>query len=339
MILQYSGDPRNLIRKFPGTFLSPVFDVPVRSGPAARDYTYGMEKASAPESPGRSGGRRAGAHGSGPQILQYLDYRDFIRDHCAHRRETDPGFSQRNFAREAGLPLSSSSLLPAILKGRRSLSQSLRIKFGKALGLSEREFRYFDLLVQFNQAKGMTEKNHFFAQLAKFRSSRAHIVGETQYRFFSRWYYSAVWNYFGIDQKQRNPAAIAARILPAITPTQAEESIRLLLDLGLIKKTASGYMVTDKHLYTEKDVQALAARQHIQELTGMAMQVFETVPAQRRQYNALMFSISEDGFKAVKDRIRSFQEELREIIDRDGKEDRIYTLTMQLFPNSRVEEA
>lgn len=274
--------------------------------------------------------------GGAPQILQYLDYRDFIRDYCAHRKTGDPDFSQRNFARKAGLPLSSSSLLPAIMKGRRNLSPSLRIKFGKAMGLGEREYRYFDLLVQFNQAKGMTEKNHFFAQLSKFRSSRAHIVGGAQYRFFSKWYFSAVWNFFGIEQKQKHPALIASRIFPPITPAQAEESIRLLLELGLIKRTASGYAVTDKHLYTEKDVQAMAARQHMQELTGMAMQVFESVPADQRQYNALMFSISGEGFQAVKDRIRSFQEELREIIDKDGKEDRIYTLTMQLFPNSQA---
>jgi uncharacterized protein (TIGR02147 family) len=284
-------------------------------------------------------GQERGKPASGPpQILHYLDYRDYLRDYCEYRREEDGKFSQRTFAKEAGLPASCSSLLPAIVKGRRQLSPNLRIKFGKALKLGERDYRYFDLLVQFNQAKGMTEKNFFFAQLGKFRSSRAQIVGETQYRFFSQWYFSAVWNYFGVDQKQKNPAAIAARIFPPITPAQAEEAVKLLLDLGLIKKTASGYAVTDKHIYTEKNVQAMAARQHIQELTGMAMQVFENVPAEARQYNALMFSISGEGFQAIKDRIRSFQEELREIIDRDGKEDRIYTLTMQLFPNSKLPE-
>lgn len=297
-----------------------------------------MELKPSREPAGQSSSKRsAGTVRKKPLILQYLDYRDFIRDHCAYRKDAESRFSQRSFARLAGLPLSSSSLLPAILKGRRNLSQSLRVKFGKALDLSDREYRYFDLLVQFNQAKGMTEKNHFFAQLAKFRSSRAQIVDETQYRYFSKWYHSAVRNYFGINQKQKNPAAIASRILPSITPSQAEESIHLLLELGLIKKTASGYTVTDKHLYTEKDVRALAAKQHIQELTGMSMQVLETVPAHRRQYNALMFSISENGFHAVKERIRSFQEELRDIIDRDDKEDRIYTLTMQLFPNSKTE--
>jgi uncharacterized protein (TIGR02147 family) len=272
----------------------------------------------------------------GPQILQYLDYRDFLRDYATYQKSLDENFSQRSFAKDAGMPASTSSLFPAIIKGRRQLSPNLRIKFGKALKLGEREYRYFDLLVQFNQAKGMAEKNFFFAQLTKFRSSRAQIVGETQYRFFSKWYYSAVWNYFGIDQKQRHPGIIAANIYPPLTPSQVEESIKLLLEIGLIKKTASGYTVTDKHIYTEKNVQAMAARQHIHELTGMAMEVFEDLPPEVRQYNALMFSISGEGFKTIKERIRSFQEELREIIDRDGKEDRIYTLTMQLFPNSKV---
>lgn len=276
--------------------------------------------------------------GKTPRILQYLDYRDFIRDHCDCRKSVDPGFSQRAFAREAELPPSCSSLLPSVIKGRRNLSANLRIKFAKALGLSERDFRYFDLLVQFNQAKGMIEKNHFFSLLTKFRSSRARIVGEGQYRYYSKWYYSAVWTYFGIDQKQRHPAVIASRIFPSMTVAQVEESIRLLLSLGLIQKTASGYATTDKHLYTEKDIHAIATRQHLHELTETAMQALETVPPDRRQYNALMFSVSEAGFQAVKDRIRSFQEELREIVDSDSREDRIYTLTMQLFPNSQSKE-
>ena len=273
--------------------------------------------------------------GAAPRILHYLDYRDFIRDHCAWRKARDPGFSQRIFAGEAGLPPTCSSLLPSVVNGRRNLSLNLRIKFGKALGLSERDFRYFDLLVQFNQAKGMIEKNHFFAQLSKFRSSRARIVGEAQYRFYSTWHHSAVWTYFTYDQKQRHPGIIGARLFPVATPAQVEESIRLLLSLGLIKKTASGYAVTDKHLSTEKDLKAMATRQHLHDLSALAMGALDSVPPECRQFNALMFSVSEAGFRAVKDRIGSFQEELREIVDQDSDEDRIYTLTLQLFPNTQ----
>lgn len=270
-----------------------------------------------------------------PDILQYLDYRVYLADFCENRRRSDPDFSQRSFAKDAGLPKSSSSLLPAVLKGRRNLSQNLRVKFAKGLGLPEREARYFDLLVQFNQAKGMPEKNHFFAQLAKFRTSRAYILGETQFEFFSKWYYSAVRNFFGMHNKERNPAVIAGKLFPEVTASQVEESIRLLLELGLIKRTANGFVTTEKHIFTPRDVQAKAAREHMRELTRMSMEVMEKVPQESRQYNAIMFTISPQGFTAVKERMRSFLEELREIIDRDQGEDRIYSLTMQLFPNSQ----
>ncbi len=271
-----------------------------------------------------------------PRILYYLDYRAYLKDYYAFRRSRDGDFSQRVFAKEVGIALVSSSLIPAILNGQRNMSPNLRIKFGKALGLSERDYRYFDLLVQFNQAKGMTEKNFFFSHLAKFRTSRAQILDETQYRFFSRWYYSAVWNYFGIYQNRKHPGIIGASMVPPISSGQVEESVKLLLELGLIKKTAAGYAVTEKHIYTEKDVQAMAVRQQFLELMGMAVQVLDTVPPEERQYNSLMFSISPAGFNSIKDRIRSFQEEVREIIDHDAKEDRIYTLNMQLFPNSKA---
>lgn len=271
-----------------------------------------------------------------PRLLQYLDYRAFLADYCEWRRLADPGFSQRVFAKEADLPASSSSLLPAVLKGRRNLSQNLRVKFSKALKLAERDANYFDVLVQFNQAKGMSEKNFFFTQLSKFRTSRAHVLNETQFEFFSKWYYSAIRSFFSMETGERNPVAIAARLFPEVTPAQVEDAIRLLLSLELIKKTANGYAVTEKHISTPKDVQARTAREHMLELTRMSMEILDKTPAALRQYNALMFTVSPQGFETVKERIRSFLEELREILDRDQGEDRIYSLTLQLFPNSRL---
>jgi uncharacterized protein (TIGR02147 family) len=271
-----------------------------------------------------------------PNIFQYLDYRLYLEDYCQWRRASDPDFSQRSFARDAGLPPSSSSLLPAIIKGRRSLSQNLRVKFTKAMKLPDREAQYFDALVQFNQARGMTEKNFFFARLSNFHSSRAQVLSASQFEYFSKWYYSAVRNFFGMETRERNPAVIAGRLFPEVTPLQVEESIRLLLDLGLIRRTANGYTLSDKHISTPKDVQAKAAREHVLALTRMSLEILDQTPPELRQYNALMFTVSQQGFSTIKERVRSFLEELREILDRDQGEDRIYSLTLQLFPNSRL---
>jgi uncharacterized protein (TIGR02147 family) len=271
-----------------------------------------------------------------PKVQDYLDYRAFLNDFYEWKRVADPEFTQRVFAREIGLPASGSSMLPAILKGKRNLSQSLRVKFARALSLPERSSRYFDLLVQFNQAKGMEEKNHFFSQLSRFHASKAHVLQESQFEYFSRWHYSAVRTYFLMETRERDPSRIAAKLFPEVSAEKVAEAIKVLLELGLIKKTVNGYTVTEKHLTTPPDVRAEAARKHVHELSRLSLEVLDRAPPDLRQFNTLMFSVSPQGFTALKDRARSFLEEVREILDRDQGEDRIYTLNLQLFPNSRL---
>lgn len=271
-----------------------------------------------------------------PKVQDYLDYRAFLNDYYDWRRAADPDFTQRVFAREIGLPAAGSSMLPAILKGRRNLSQNLRVKFAHALSLPERSTRYFDLLVQFNQAKSMVEKNFFFSQLSRFHASKAHVLQENQFEYFSHWHYSAVRTFFLMETKERNPARIAAKLFPEVSPEKVEEAIKVLLELDLIRKTVNGYTVTDKHITTPQDVRAAAARRHVHELSRLSLEVFDRTPPDLRQFNTLMFSVSPEGFTTLKERAKSFLEEVREILDRDQGEDRIYTMNLQLFPNSRL---
>src|SRR3954471_936193 len=93
-----------------------------------------------------------------PDIYQYLDFRLFVRDYCSRQKSHRSSFSQRVFAQSAGIPMASSSFLPAVIAGKRNLSANYRLKFAKALGLDSKEMLFFELLVQFNQAKTMEEK-------------------------------------------------------------------------------------------------------------------------------------------------------------------------------------
>jgi uncharacterized protein (TIGR02147 family) len=271
-----------------------------------------------------------------PNIFLFLDYREFVKDFCKYQKSMNRAFSLRTFSGKISPTLFTSGLLYAILKRKRNMSSSLRPKFVRAMGLKEREGQYFDWLVQFNQAKDMEEKNHYFQQLSQFRGSRAKILSESQYKFFANWYYPVIWNFFDMNQTEANPREIAKRIHPPVTTAQADDAIRLLLDLGLIKKTANGYAITDKHLATEQDFRGFAAKHYNLQFINMAAQMLDTVEPQRRQYNTLVFSTSERGFDAIKERIVSFQEELKEIIDRETNTDRVFTLSMQLYPNTKA---
>lgn len=271
-----------------------------------------------------------------PNIFLYLNYREFIKDYCDFQKSVSPAFSLRTFSGRISPALFTSGLLYAILKGKRNMSSTLRTKFVRAMDLKEREGQYFEFLVQFNQAKDMEEKNHFFLQLSQFRGSKAKILGESQYKFFSNWYYPVIWNFFEVCQTESNPVEIARRIRPTITATQVEEAIQALLGLKLIKRMANGYAVTEKHVATEPEFRGFLAKHYNLQFIQMGAGMLDSVAAQHRQYNTLVFSTSERGFAAIKERIVSFQEELKEIIDRERETDRVCTLSMQLYPNTKI---
>ena len=111
----------------------------------------------------------------------------------------------------------------------------------------------------------------------------------------------------------------------------------MLLQLGLLRRTANGFEPTENHVTTEKEVQDLVASHHHKEFINMAARMLDEVPPEQRQYNTLVFSVSKRAFEAVKERIDSFHEELREILSHDKDEELVYALNMQLYPHTRWE--
>lgn len=162
------------------------------------------------------------------------------------------------------------------------------------------------------------------------------VIGPDRYRFFSQWYYPVIWNYFGIDRNQANPVQIARIIQPAVSPVQVEEAIRLLLQLKLIKKTPNGYTVVENHLAAEKDFSGMVARQYNKTFIAMAADVLDVVPAEHRQYQTLVTSTSAKGFAEIRERMKSFHQEIMAVVERDREADRVYVFCMQMFPAMKV---
>jgi uncharacterized protein (TIGR02147 family) len=270
-----------------------------------------------------------------PDIFSYLDYRTFLKDHFEYERSRNPRLSLRSLAARFVPALGSSGLLSGVLNGKKNLGHDLRAKFASGLKLKSREAQFFELLVLFNQAKDLKEKAAYFGQLSRFHQSKAKTISEGQHRFFTRWYYAVVWNYFGINRKQKNPAAIAQALHPPLTAAQVAEAIELLLNLGMIKKLANGYAVTEHHLKTEPEFRALEATQYNQQFLELAGEALYTIESTRRFFNTMVFSISRSTVGKLREKMMAFQEEIQEIINQDPGSECIYTLGFQLYPNTK----
>jgi uncharacterized protein (TIGR02147 family) len=273
-----------------------------------------------------------------PSLFDYTDYRRFLGDWFEARRQTDSGFSLRAFALKAGLPISNSSFFSKVIAGKRNLTLDLQFRIAKALKLSAPEIKHFSLMVQMAQSKDPEGKRHLYAELAGHAKSKARVLGSEAHDFYSGWQNAIVRAYFGLDQKENNPANIGRKVFPPIPSAKVADSIRLLLDLGLISKTANGYAVREKNIAADHMGKDSVGRLRIQEMLRLAAEVFPRLPAADRDFSAMTIYVGKQGFQAIKERIRVFREEVKSLVEADKSEDRIYTLAMQLFPNTRLPE-
>src|SRR4051812_13730086 len=140
-----------------------------------------------------------------PNLFHFMDFKEYLKAYFEYCKISDSGFSMRTFLGKISHSLSSSGVLSAVIAGKRSLSSDFRIKLAKMMSLKEKESRYFQLLVQFNQSKSLEERNHLFRELSRFRESKAKRISQGQYGFYSKWYYLVVWCYFGMVRDQKNP--------------------------------------------------------------------------------------------------------------------------------------
>jgi uncharacterized protein (TIGR02147 family) len=273
-----------------------------------------------------------------PSVFDYLDYRRYLADWLTARRLIDPGFSLRAFALKAGLPLSNSSFFSKVISGKRNLTLDLQFRIAKALKLGATEIKYFGVLVQFNQSKDPEGKQHLYSELARYAKSKARIIGMEGYEYYSRWQNSSVRAYFGIDQKENNPASIGRKVFPQVPAKEVEDAIQLLLRLGMISRTANGFGLRDANIAVERENKDFVGKLRIQEMLKLAHDVFNHVPPGDREYSAMTVYISKQGYRSLQEKIRAFREEVKSLVGSDKGEDRIYTLGMQFFPNNQLPE-
>lgn len=266
-----------------------------------------------------------------PDLFQFMEYRAFLNEYVEWRQQGNASFSKRAFSQKY---FGSTGILYTVIQGHRDLGPKLRVRCAAALFLSEKENEYFDLLVQHNQAKKDLERNFLFEKLSRFRNSKPWVVAEKQHKYYAKWYYAVVFSYLGLDEKKSTPKEIAADIFPALTEKQVQESIDLLMELELVKKSERGYALTRNHLISggfSGDV-ALEYNRQIQGLTNSLAAGDIT---KFKAFSTQVTTVSNESLKAIRKKFSAFQEEMKEIVAKDKGTDKVCTVVFQIIPNTQ----
>jgi uncharacterized protein (TIGR02147 family) len=268
-----------------------------------------------------------------PSIYEYHDFRVFIADAQKALKAAKPFFTYRYVAKNVGMK--SPGHITWIIQGKRNLSEKKILPFAKVLGLNAAETEFFTALVHFNQAQTHIEKKLFLDRIVALTGPQKTIVQPASYEFYSKWYYPAVREVVAIHKVGDDFKRIAHLVQPAITPREAQKSIELLCRLGLIRKDPAGHYMQVKQAISTGDVwQSVSIRQFQMDTFDLAKEALNSVDAKERDVSTLTMSISEERFEMMRERIKQFRGDLIALATSDEKPQRVYQLSMALFPLS-----
>ncbi len=193
-------------------------------------------------------------------LLEYLNYRQFLRDYYEENKKLNKYFSHRYFARKANTK--NPNLLKQIIEGDRNLTRATMENFSDALKLGEKETRFFQYLVQFNQAKTPSEKQEGYVKIREMiEGINPHLIPRNLYDYFDKWYNVVVRELVCMTNFKDDYKKLAKAISPAIRPLEAKKSVALLLEIGMIKKlNDGGYIQEDPIITTDSEVQSIVVR-------------------------------------------------------------------------------
>ena len=272
-----------------------------------------------------------------PEIFTYLAYRRFLNDWFAQKKSVNPRFSHRLFARRA--QVRSPSLLKEVIAGRRNLTSTTIQGFAQAMNLREEEALFFTDLVHLDQAKGSEGKNTAWERVAasrRFRSARP--IEGAMVRDLSTWYYPATRELAHRDDFCDDPQWVASQLIPKITPSQAQEALDTLHELGMLVEADGKTGPADVSLATphEAGVNGMAVHNYHQAMLERAQFAMQTVPAEERHLCALTVAIPSEMVAKLKSELDSFQERLLNLCDEHARQsERVYQVNFQMFPLSR----
>jgi uncharacterized protein (TIGR02147 family) len=273
-----------------------------------------------------------------PSPYAYLDYRRYLADWFQAKKESNPRFSHRLFARLAGQK--NPSLLHHVIEGRRNLTRETTDSFVKGLGLRAGEAQFFRLLVELDQAKHADERNLAWEQISATRRFReARPIDREAFDYLSSWTLPAIRELARRSDFRADPAWVGDQLRPRIPAAEARRAIETLKGLGLLVEVDGGLVATESSVATSPEIERLAVLNYYRGVMERATEAIERFPGTERHLISVTVGVPESLLPTLKAEANAFLERMMHLCDASSEDtDRIMQMNVQIFPLTATRE-
>jgi uncharacterized protein (TIGR02147 family) len=162
---------------------------------------------------------------------------------------------------------------------------------------------------------------------------RAFTLEKGQYEFFQKWYYSAILTLLDFYPFRNDYRALAQKLSPPITESQAKKAIALLRNLKLIKKKPDGtFGLISTMVTTGEHWRSLAITAFQEETMRLALEALHRIPREQRNISTTTVTLSEKDLDEANEIIKECRTALLKLAESQKNPDRVYQINLQLFP-------
>lgn len=258
-------------------------------------------------------------------MLYQEDLRDKLSQHLKNAKEKNDKFSLRAFALKSKVSPGSLSLF---LSAKRSLSPLAVEKIIYKLNLSNKERD--ELLEKLN----VNILNIMQTQRNRTKLDYT-ILDKDKFSIVAKWQYFAILNLFKLNSFKSNIPWMAQKLNLSIEEVQ--ESLEHLLQVGLVVLDHKNeFKRIHQNFQTNEESGGELKKKFQRQFISKAMQTLKNDSSSEwTDFSTVLIPTNPEMLLRCKDLIRKFHDDIIQIME-TGNKTEVYTLSMQLFPLSRI---
>lgn len=262
-------------------------------------------------------------------LYDYTDYRDLLRDAYRKGKEKNARLSYRMIGRILDVD---PSFLVKVMRGESHLPEASLPALEKFLKLDPRGGRFLLALFRYSHARTPTEMKAHFDEMMRIRGVGARALDQVQYSFYEHWRHTVVWAMLHCVP-DRTADWYAQAMRPQVEPRDVEQSLAILMELGLLRRGEDGTMqLVARHLETGDPLVKSAIRSFHQQMIELARQSVETFPPEERDISGITIAVDAECLSDVRAIVREARKKIQLRVDEVGMADRVMQVNVQVFP-------
>lgn len=260
-----------------------------------------------------------------PEIYTYHDHLAFLRDWLAYRKASQPGFSLRTLAKEAGI---SAAYLPLVLAGKRTLTFKALQKLAPHLGLNRQERSYLEALVTLGTADSQTVRLDALEKMKRFGSyQKANPKEFEAYQYLTHWYYVAIREMVSLPGFEATPEWIQPRLKFNVPLAEIKAALEFL--------EKNGYLTTpNKSIECVGGVYRVALTQFHHEVLDLAARSITDTPSEQRSIQGHTVALGSQQLDEARKILDEALKKIQSLSQSESTPDSVYHVELALFPLS-----